>query len=126
MDFLAEKFNFQYGEVHTDSQVQACYQEIKDKFGLKPSYLEACKLYAYGVPIDLVFEIRSTKKVAQCLQEATEQFDKDHPKKDSSSINPKSKFQTVSINYGTNANSTDPMQYSVTPQKPRKTKRSTA
>lgn len=123
---MAEKYSFQYGEVHTDSQVQACYQEIKGKFQLKPTYLEACKLYAYGVSIDLIFDIPSSKKVGQCLQDTTEQFDKDHPKKDSTSINPNSKFQTVSINYGNNDKIADPIQYSVTPQKPRKNKRTTA
>lgn len=126
IDYLSEKFDFTYNEITTDSQVQQFYKTLKDKFGLKPDYLQACKLYAYGIPIDFIFQIPTNKKVAECVEETASRFERDNPRRDNSTINPASKYQSVQVTFADDtANKEDKghVEEIMTPHKPRKSKR---
>eukprot|EP00889_Picochlorum_renovo_P006305 jgi/Picre1/33335/NNA_008659.t1 len=126
IDYLSEKFDFTYNEITTDSQVQQFYKTLKDKFGLKPDYLQACKLYAYGIPIDFIFQIPTNKKIAECVEETASRFERDNPRRDTSTINPASKYQSVQVTFAddtANKEGKGHVEEIMTPHKPRKSKR---
>jgi len=120
IDYLSDEYGFKHDKITTDSQVQKFYKELKDRFNLKPDYLQACKLYAYGLPPEFIFKITTPKLVEECVEETSKSFQQDNPRRDTTIIPPDSQFQSIRATFAdepVRSDEEEDNQFTVTPQK---------